>query len=390
MRGGDDSLLVGLATVFEEHGVPLVSPLAVRPALALAEGVLAGSGGESSRRAVAEAAEAARAIGGSTSDRPPSRSAGALWRSRTRAGPTSSCAAYPRLREGGRIPACGRRPGQVHEATAGSAPRCAGRSVRDTAEAARRAGLGRGRCRGRTHHCRRTSPKRSPRSGRPDLFLLGLPPPSARSLAERRASRRDRRRRGVRRSSSASASDRRRSAAAGRTSASSALAGERMQARGMTSSFPISDVAVMGLASVVAHLPRIVRRVHQTVAAVLAADPDILVIIDSPDFTHPVARRVARERPDLPIVDYVSPSVWAWRPGRAREDGALHRSCTGAAALRAGRLTRALAGRRAHMSVIRFWSVSTSSGRRPANARRSATGLCSSSFLAAARRKYPA
>ena len=52
--------------------------------------------------------------------------------------------------------------------------------------------------------------------------------------------------------------------------------------------------------------------------AIIAARPDALVIIDSPDFTHRVARRVRRALPDLPVIDYVSPSVWAWRPGRAR------------------------------------------------------------------------
>src|SRR6185295_17277922 len=56
----------------------------------------------------------------------------------------------------------------------------------------------------------------------------------------------------------------------------------------------------------------------QTAAAVTGAAPDILVIIDSPDFTHRVARRVRAGDPKIPIVDYVSPSVWAWRPGRAR------------------------------------------------------------------------
>ena len=50
----------------------------------------------------------------------------------------------------------------------------------------------------------------------------------------------------------------------------------------------------------------------------VAARPDALVIIDSPDFTHRVARRVRRLAPSIPILDYVSPSVWAWRPGRAR------------------------------------------------------------------------
>ena len=50
----------------------------------------------------------------------------------------------------------------------------------------------------------------------------------------------------------------------------------------------------------------------------IAARPDVLVIIDSPDFTHRVARRVRAAAPAIPIVDYVSPTVWAWRPGRAR------------------------------------------------------------------------
>lgn len=97
------------------------------------------------------------------------------------------------------------------------------------------------------------------------------------------------------------------------------VAGGRMEARGMASAFPLGDVAVMGFGTVLRHLPRIVRRVYRTVDVVIAAAPDVLVIVDSPEFTHPIARRVMGRRPDLPIVDYVSPSVWAWRPGRARK-----------------------------------------------------------------------
>jgi lipid-A-disaccharide synthase len=74
----------------------------------------------------------------------------------------------------------------------------------------------------------------------------------------------------------------------------------------------------MGLAAVVKQLPMILRRIRETAAAVTDTSPDILVIIDSPDFTHRVARRVRACDPAIPIVDYVSPSVWAWRPGRAR------------------------------------------------------------------------
>jgi lipid-A-disaccharide synthase len=69
---------------------------------------------------------------------------------------------------------------------------------------------------------------------------------------------------------------------------------------------------------VIAKLPRLLARIRQTAQAAIAAQPDVLVIIDSPDFTHRVARRVRKALPDLPIVDYVSPSVWAWRPGRAK------------------------------------------------------------------------
>jgi lipid-A-disaccharide synthase len=97
------------------------------------------------------------------------------------------------------------------------------------------------------------------------------------------------------------------------------VGGEHMEAAGLSSIFPLSDVAVMGPVAIIARLPRLVRRVYQTVEAALAFGPDVLVIIDSPEFTHPIAKRVRQRRPDIPIIDYVSPSVWAWRPGRARK-----------------------------------------------------------------------
>lgn len=97
------------------------------------------------------------------------------------------------------------------------------------------------------------------------------------------------------------------------------VGGERMTALGLSSFFDISDVSVMGLTAVLARLPLIVRRIYQTVSAVVAARPDVLVIIDSPDFTHNIAKRVRKRAPSIPIVGYVSPSVWAWRPGRAKK-----------------------------------------------------------------------
>jgi lipid-A-disaccharide synthase len=97
------------------------------------------------------------------------------------------------------------------------------------------------------------------------------------------------------------------------------VGGTEMEHAGLASLFPIEDVAVMGPLSILPRLPRIVRRVYQTVDAALAARPDVVVIIDSPEFTHPIAKRIRKRAPHIPIVDYVSPTVWAWRPGRAKK-----------------------------------------------------------------------
>jgi len=96
------------------------------------------------------------------------------------------------------------------------------------------------------------------------------------------------------------------------------VGGEAMEAEGLQSFFPMSDIAVMGILPVLARLPSLLRRIAETAERIAAERPDGLVIIDSPDFTHRVARRLRATQPDLPVVDYVSPSVWAWRPGRAR------------------------------------------------------------------------
>jgi lipid-A-disaccharide synthase len=95
------------------------------------------------------------------------------------------------------------------------------------------------------------------------------------------------------------------------------VGGHGMAAEGLSSLFAIDDLAIIGFAAIPPRLPKILRHIREAADAVIAAQPDVLVIIDSPDFTHRVARRVRRAMPTLPIIDYVSPSVWAWRPGRA-------------------------------------------------------------------------
>ena len=96
------------------------------------------------------------------------------------------------------------------------------------------------------------------------------------------------------------------------------VGGQSMAREGLASLFSIEELSIIGFVGVVRQLPKVLRLIRETVSAVMLARPDILVIIDSPDFTHRVARRVRARDPSIPIVDYVSPSVWAWRSGRAR------------------------------------------------------------------------
>jgi lipid-A-disaccharide synthase len=96
------------------------------------------------------------------------------------------------------------------------------------------------------------------------------------------------------------------------------VGGSSMAREGLQSLFPIEELSIIGLAAVVRKLPSILRLITRATEDVLRARPDVLVIIDSPDFTHRVAKRVRQRDPSIPVVNYVSPTVWAWRPGRAK------------------------------------------------------------------------
>lgn len=96
------------------------------------------------------------------------------------------------------------------------------------------------------------------------------------------------------------------------------VGGRTMAREGLETLFPIEELSIVGFAAVIQQLPKILKLIRRTADAVIEAAPDALVIIDSPDFTHRVARKVRAKNPAIPVVDYVSPSVWAWRPGRAR------------------------------------------------------------------------
>jgi lipid-A-disaccharide synthase len=97
------------------------------------------------------------------------------------------------------------------------------------------------------------------------------------------------------------------------------VGGQHMRAQGLHSLFSLDDTSVMGLREVVPRVPRILARIRQAADFAAKMQPDAAVMIDSPDFTHRVAKRIRQKAPDLKLVNYVAPQVWASRADRAKK-----------------------------------------------------------------------
>jgi len=102
----------------------------------------------------------------------------------------------------------------------------------------------------------------------------------------------------------------------GKNVAFSGIGGEQMSLQGLKSLFPMSDLSVMGLIEVLPRIFLIRRRLRETAKEIRRINPDILVTIDSPGFNF----RLAELLQDLnfPKIHYVAPTVWAWKPSRAK------------------------------------------------------------------------
>ena len=97
------------------------------------------------------------------------------------------------------------------------------------------------------------------------------------------------------------------------------VGGERMQSNNFTSLFDMSDISIFGIFPVLRKLFFLISKINDVVKDIAKKKPDIIVLIDSPDFNHRVAKKVKKYLPDVPIVCYVAPTVWAWRQGRAKK-----------------------------------------------------------------------
>lgn len=97
------------------------------------------------------------------------------------------------------------------------------------------------------------------------------------------------------------------------------IGGPQSEAQGLKSLFPMRELALIGIAEVVPHLPRLLRRMNETATTIREMKPDIVVTVDAPSFTLRVADKLRGS--GIPIVHYVAPQAWAWRAGRAKTLG---------------------------------------------------------------------
>jgi lipid-A-disaccharide synthase len=97
------------------------------------------------------------------------------------------------------------------------------------------------------------------------------------------------------------------------------IGGPLMEAEGLRSLFPMEELSVMGLTEILPRLRSLLARASEATEAVLRVKPDALITIDSPEFCLRVAGRVKAAAPHIPTIHYVAPTVWAWRPKRARK-----------------------------------------------------------------------
>lgn len=102
------------------------------------------------------------------------------------------------------------------------------------------------------------------------------------------------------------------------------IGGPKMQAEGMDSLFSIDAINLMGFLEIIPHIFKIKKLIKKTIDDILEIKPDILITIDSPGFTYRVAKKIREASPNIKLLHVVAPSVWAYKPGRAKKYADLY------------------------------------------------------------------
>ncbi len=97
------------------------------------------------------------------------------------------------------------------------------------------------------------------------------------------------------------------------------IGGQAMETRGLKSLFPMEELSLMGVTSILRDLPNLLGRLHYTVKTIEKMKPDAVITIDAPEFSLRVLKRLHKNKERPYLVHYVAPSVWAWRPWLAKK-----------------------------------------------------------------------
>ena len=96
------------------------------------------------------------------------------------------------------------------------------------------------------------------------------------------------------------------------------VGGPKMKALGLKSIIPFEDIAITGITEIIPKIPALLKHLSVLKNNIINYQTDLLITIDSPDFNFRLVRKVCGNT--FPIIHYVAPSVWAWRPGRAKKN----------------------------------------------------------------------
>jgi len=97
------------------------------------------------------------------------------------------------------------------------------------------------------------------------------------------------------------------------------IGGTKMQSEGLQTLFPMEELSIMGVFGILRNLPHLLQRVRFTVETIRTMKPDVVLTIDAPEFSFQVMKRLHKFSLRPRLIHYVAPTVWAWRPGRARK-----------------------------------------------------------------------
>ncbi|MFV0321065.1 MAG: lipid-A-disaccharide synthase [Alphaproteobacteria bacterium] len=101
------------------------------------------------------------------------------------------------------------------------------------------------------------------------------------------------------------------------------IGGPLMKEKGLHSLFPMEELSLMGLIAIIPQIPNLLKRINQTVDHILQIEPDMVITIDSPGFNKRVAKKLHQQNSKIPLTHWVAPSVWAWKPKRAKKMATL-------------------------------------------------------------------